>query len=438
MIRPMICFDTFCTWRQKWRKCIGMLQADEVVFFQSEGNGISGYIGDIWNTMADVLNFSLNVNDVSNLNFDLHRSNGNWTALLDELQHHHIHVIPHLLMDNNRRNVADFTQPFATLGVQLMVKSKAVSHFSWLWPFTPFSVALWQAVITFVISISAILHFSLWTVKKLFPRSRQLQHDFFGNFLYIYGFFCSQGSAPRSFLTSIKIMVLWTSLLAYVLIQSYGATLVSHITAVTSWEAPFNNLEGLLQSQYSLAVVSGSNIHSELKKLKGDVYEAVWKNAVKMVNSDQQAFHEVCYGRVASFVTSEMNSANNYCKMISVSHLYFSSWSSSGLVKDFPCKHLIDITILRLRESGILNILMIRHPSHFWKQEEKRDHPSSKFEGSVQLLQVAPILSLYAFGIMLALFVLLLERATATRISDCSHNSEGKEVQPSQSVDHTA
>ncbi|XP_033607875.1 uncharacterized protein LOC111865832 isoform X4 [Cryptotermes secundus] len=393
MIRPMICFDTFCTWRQKWRKCIGMLQADEVVFFQSEGNGISGYIGDIWNTMADVLNFSLNVNDVSNLNFDLHRSNGNWTALLDELQHHHIHVIPHLLMDNNRRNVADFTQPFATLG--------------------------------------------LWTVKKLFPRSRQLQHDFFGNFLYIYGFFCSQGSAPRSFLTSIKIMVLWTSLLAYVLIQSYGATLVSHITAVTSWEAPFNNLEGLLQSQYSLAVVSGSNIHSELKKLKGDVYEAVWKNAVKMVNSDQQAFHEVCYGRVASFVTSEMNSANNYCKMISVSHLYFSSWSSSGLVKDFPCKHLIDITILRLRESGILNILMIRHPSHFWKQEEKRDHPSSKFEGSVQLLQVAPILSLYAFGIMLALFVLLLERATATRISDCSHNSEGKEVQPSQSVDHT-
>lgn len=80
--------------------------------------------------------------------------------------------------------------------------------------------------------------------------------------------FHSSGSAPRSFLTSIKIIVLWTSLLAYVLIQSYGATLVSHITAVTSWEAPFNNLEGLLQSQYSLAVVNGSNIHSELKVRK--------------------------------------------------------------------------------------------------------------------------------------------------------------------------
>jgi hypothetical protein len=59
---------------------------------------------------------------------------------------------------------------------------------------------------------------------------------------------------------------------------------------------------------------------------------------------------------------------------------------------------------------------MIRHPSHFWKQEEKRDHPSSKFEGSVQLLQVAPILSLYAFGITLALFLLMLERAIATHI----------------------
>jgi hypothetical protein len=56
---------------------------------------------------------------------------------------------------------------------------------------------------------------------------------------------------------------------------------------------------------------------------------------------------------------------------------------------------------------------MIRHPSHFWKQE-KRAHPSSKFEGSVQLLQVAPILSLYASGIILALFVLMLEGAIAT------------------------
>jgi hypothetical protein len=57
---------------------------------------------------------------------------------------------------------------------------------------------------------------------------------------------------------------------------------------------------------------------------------------------------------------------------------------------------------------------MIRHPSQFWKQQEKRHHPSSKFEGSVQLLQVAPILSLYAFAIILALLVLMLERAIAT------------------------
>jgi hypothetical protein len=81
-----------------------------------------------------------------------------------------------------------------------------------------------------------------------------------------------------------------------------------------------------------------------IQKSKGDVYEAIWRRSVKVVNSDQQAFYDVCYGRAASFVTSEMNSDNNYCKMISVSHLYFTSWSSSGLVKDFPCKYLIDIT----------------------------------------------------------------------------------------------
>jgi len=77
--------------------------------------------------------------------------------------------------------------------------------------------------------------------------------------------FHSSGSAPCSNLTSIKIMMFWTSLLAYVLIQAYGATLMSHITAVISWKPTFNNLEGLLQSKYTLAVVSGSDIHSALE-----------------------------------------------------------------------------------------------------------------------------------------------------------------------------
>jgi len=79
------------------------------------------------------------------------------------------------------------------------------------------------------------------------------------------------------------------------------------------------------------------------QKSKGDVYEAVWKNAVKMVNSDQQAFHEVCCGRDASFVTSDVTTVMN-CMVTPVIDLYFSFWSSSGLVKGFPCKHLIDFT----------------------------------------------------------------------------------------------
>ncbi|GFG28370.1 hypothetical protein Cfor_01747 [Coptotermes formosanus] len=384
----------------------------EAVFFQSGGRVISGYVGDIWNTMADVLNFSLNVNDVSNLSLGVPQANGKWTGLLGELQNGHTHVIPQLLMENNRRSVVDFTQPFATLGVQMVVKSRATSHFSWLWSLTPFSAAVWQAVLTFLLLISITLYLSLWTVNKLFPQGKEAKPDFFGNFMCIYGFFCYQGSASRSNLTSIKIMMLWTSLLAYILIQAYGATLVSHITALISWEPSFNNLEGLLHSKYSLAVVSGSDIHSALQKSHGDVYEAVWKNAVKMVNNDQQAFHEVCSGHAACFVTSEVSAVMN-CTVTPVSDLYFSFWSSSGLVKDFPCKHLIDFTILRLRETGILNILMTRHPSPFWKRKKNHHHASDNFEGNVQLLQIVPILSLYTVSIILAFFVLMMETATA-------------------------
>jgi hypothetical protein len=85
------------------------------------------------------------------------------------------------------------------------------------------------------------------------------------------------------------------------------------------------------------------------------------------------------------------------------------------ILKDVYQFFMSVLSILRLRESGILNILMIRHPSHFWKQQQGHNHPSSKFEGSVQLLQVAPILSLYTLAIMLALLVLMVERALSTQ-----------------------
>jgi hypothetical protein len=56
------------------------------------------------------------VKEVSNMSLGVSQGNGKWTGLLGELQNGHMHVIPQLLMENNRRNIVDFTQPFTTLG----------------------------------------------------------------------------------------------------------------------------------------------------------------------------------------------------------------------------------------------------------------------------------------------------------------------------------
>jgi len=71
------------------------------------------------------------------------------------------------------------------------------------------------------------------------------------------------------------------------------------------------------------------------------------------------------------------------------------------------------LSILHLRETGILNILMTWHPSPVWKRQKKHHHASNSFEGGVQIVQVVPILSLYAASIILAFFLLILETATA-------------------------
>lgn len=72
------------------------------------------------------------MNNVSNLSLGLPQANGNWTGLLGELQHGRVHVIPQLLMDNSRRNVADFSQPFTKLGYLIFIlpfDHQYISHF---------------------------------------------------------------------------------------------------------------------------------------------------------------------------------------------------------------------------------------------------------------------------------------------------------------------
>ena len=73
----------------------------------------------------------------------------------------------------------------------------------------------------------------------------------------------------------------------------------------------------------------------------------------------------------------------------------------------------LSFSIVRLRETGILNILRTRQSSPFRKRQNKHHDESNSFEGGVQIVQVVPILSLYAVSIILAFFLLILETATA-------------------------
>jgi hypothetical protein len=41
------------------------------------------------------------VNDASKLSLGVPQGNGKWTGLLGEQQNGHMHMIPHLLMENN-------------------------------------------------------------------------------------------------------------------------------------------------------------------------------------------------------------------------------------------------------------------------------------------------------------------------------------------------
>ena len=73
------------------------------------------------------------------------------------------------------------------------------------------------------------------------------------------------GQSTKNFMIAASIAALTGSIFGYVLIQSYAANFVSHITAVSIWHPPFNDLEGLIQQDYKLSVLKGTFVHLRLK-----------------------------------------------------------------------------------------------------------------------------------------------------------------------------
>ena len=73
------------------------------------------------------------------------------------------------------------------------------------------------------------------------------------------------GHVTKNFTIAVSVAALSGSILGYILIQSYAANIISHITAVSVSSPPFHNLEGLLKQDYKITILRGAYADRQIK-----------------------------------------------------------------------------------------------------------------------------------------------------------------------------
>ncbi|XP_067118229.1 glutamate receptor 1-like isoform X2 [Centruroides vittatus] len=264
-----------------------------------EGNDrFEGYCKDLADLIADNLKFNYIlqlVNDSKYGGLDPN-AKGGWNGMVGELIRKEADIaIAPLTITSARENVIDFTKPFMSLGISIMIK-KPVNRKPGVFSFmNPLSEEIWMCIIFAYVGVSVVL----FLVSRFSPHEWRYEDGMMGptasndfslqnSLWFSLGAFMQQGCdiCPRSIAGRIVGSVWWFFTL--IIISSYTANLAAFLT-MERMVTPINSAEDLAKQtevEYGTLSFSSTQEFFRLQSAKIAVYARMWE----FMNSRKQVF----------------------------------------------------------------------------------------------------------------------------------------------------
>ncbi|XP_011694269.1 PREDICTED: glutamate receptor 3-like [Wasmannia auropunctata] len=256
-------------------------------------------------------------------------------------------------MTANRRNVIDFTIPLVRSRYCLYFKKPIVSNVQW--------------------------HLYLGQGLPEFPRESPMRLAFFS--IYV---------------SSIIILA------------SYSASLISFL-ALNTPKLPFSTLEGYVKDgTYKLIVMQNSADYDVLSSVKDPVYLKMYQLLEEkkyLPETSLDGFKQICQRENLAFYTTEVfkEAMNMYiqCKIVYIDTGRIDNLGLT-LTKGSPFTGFINYHLQRFQLNGVMNKLR--------KKYLTKNNPKTLVNGIIDLHDIAPILTIMMGGMILALFILIIEK----------------------------
>uniref|UniRef100_A0A8C7C4F7 Glutamate receptor n=1 Tax=Neovison vison TaxID=452646 RepID=A0A8C7C4F7_NEOVI len=356
-----------------------------------------------------------------------------WNGMVGELVYGRADIaVAPLTITLVREEVIDFSKPFMSLGISIMIKKPQKSKpgvFSFL---DPLAYEIWMCIVFAYIGVSVVLflvsRFSPyeWHLEdnNEEPRDPQSPPDppnefgIFNSLWFSLGAFMQQGCdiSPRSLSGRIVGGVWWFFTL--IIISSYTANLAAFLT-VERMVSPIESAEDLAkQTEIAYGTLDSGSTKEFFRRSKIAVYEKMWsymKSAEPSVftktTADGVARVRKSKGKFAFLLESTMNEyieQRKPCDTMKVGGNLDSKGYGVATPKGSALRTPVNLAVLKLSEQGILDKLK----NKWWYDKGEcgaKDSGSKDKTSALSLSNVAGVFYILVGGLGLAMMVALIE-----------------------------
>uniref|UniRef100_A0A8C8JVE0 Glutamate receptor n=1 Tax=Oncorhynchus tshawytscha TaxID=74940 RepID=A0A8C8JVE0_ONCTS len=378
-----------------------------------------------------------------------------WNGMVGELVYGKAEIaVAPLTITLVREEVIDFSKPFMSLGISIMIKKPQKSKpgvFSFL---DPLAYEIWMCIVFAYIGVSVVLflvsRFSPyeWHTEEPEegtdgPPSDQPPNEFgiFNSLWFSLGAFMQQGCdiSPRSLSGRIVGGVWWFFTL--IIISSYTANLAAFLT-VERMVSPIESAEDLAkQTDIAYGTLDSGSTKEFFRRSKIAVYEKMWgymKSAEPTVftKNTQEGVVRVrkSKGKYAFLLESTMNEYTEQrkpCDTMKVGGNLDSKGYGVATPKGSLLRTPVNLAVLKLSESGVLDKLKNK-----WWYDKGECGPTAsgskdKSSQALSLSNVAGVFYILVGGLGLAMLVALIEFCYKSR-----NEAKRMKVEPLPSPTH--
>ncbi|KAL7302170.1 hypothetical protein TKK_0005393 [Trichogramma kaykai] len=389
-----------------------------LVKYTDNDTKVTGVCGELWNNLADYLNFTLVPVKMEQRNFGGQRDNGSYDGILGQLQANDSQIVPRSGMFRGRLDLLEYTVPLWSIRYRLYIRPEWRHDEAWM--IHLFSPGLWSAFFLLLLALGCAEYLS-----ELCSRHDEATGDdrrfasLQDHVFYTVAVATSQGGVPAGLHDKSRIVYISTSLFAWVVLIAFSSHAIILLMS-RRFVPPFADLRGLLRgSEYTVLAFNGSMVHQEFRGLVQRYARSARDfSRVSYAPAAQDMYAKACAAaaspsrrkkRYAVFEADDRHKAlgRDFCRLVPTGAPYFESFVASAVKRGFKYKRCFDLGIVRMLETGLLDGLRERWLDNVWSGDGSDDE-QPPFQ-SIDMQQVYVTFGILAAGASLSILVLLAE-----------------------------